>query len=457
MRLNNNFLVGPVPASLGNLNDLIYLCLNDNLLSGTLPPELCNLEALTLLKIDNNAFEGCFPACYLNFYTQLTSNAFDGMEDIDNGNNFVCTWDDFCANNCLGCDIPCACTNPTACNYNANANCDDGSCYFNCDSSVWPGDVNVDGICNHRDIAYSHLFIGENGQSRNPGGISWQAQTCADWGIPQANSQDIKHHDCDGNGNINTNDANAINLNYNKTYPLPPGITAQSMPSYVKTNYQIELQPTNQITPNTTTLVMNVVMESKSNTDLEIFGGFFSIDIADIASNVENAFMSFESVSWLGIPNVNLLEKSWYNTTNNTIDVGFTKTNGVTSTGRGIIGKLIIELNTSILNRQSACENLLDITLHEISSFDENENPLAIENEYLVINLSTPCCQPSITINQSTPFQNLYKSSGTITTNNYLPIGQNQQVQYNANRVKLNSGFSVKAGADFKVRSSGCN
>lgn len=53
--------------------------------------------------------------------------------------------------------------------------------------------------------------------------------------------------------------------------------------------------------------------------------------------------------------------------------------------------------------------------------------------------------------------RNQFSVSGIITTNNYLPIGKNQQVEYRANRVTMNEGFSVKAGADFKVRSEGCN
>lgn len=66
-------------------------------------------------------------------------------------------------------------------------------------------------------------------------------------------------------------------------------------------------------------------------------------------------------------------------------------------------------------------------------------------------------CLPNLNITTNTPFQNLYQSSGTITTNGNLNIWQNQQVEYRSNHIKLNEGFSAKAGSHFKVRYGGCN
>ena len=202
---------------------------------------------------------------------------------------------------------------------------------------------------------------------------------------------------------------------------------------------------------------MNVVLDSKSGQNLELFGGHFSIDYANIVSNVNNAVMNFESLSWLGNPGVNLLAESWHNATENTIEVGFTKTNGLASIGKGIIGKVTFVLNTANLNRNNPCETLLDVAITKIGSFNAQQDILPIQNEYRMVNIGTFCCEPFINIDEETPFQNLYQSSGTIATNGYLPVGQNQQVQYNANRITLNTGFRVRAGADFKVRSSGCN
>jgi len=64
-------------------------------------------------------------------------------------------------------------------------------------------------------------------------------------------------------------------------------------------------------------------------------------------------------------------------------------------------------------------------------------------------------CLSTLEITEDTPFQNLYTSCGLIATSGNLVVEQNQQVQYCAHRVRLKEGFSVAAGADFKVRGYG--
>ena len=173
-----------------------------------------------------------------------------------------------------------------------------------------PGDLNYDGICNAVDLSISYFYINENGPPRNPGGITWEAQACQDWGFSQANGYNIKHHDCNGNGNINSQDINAINLNYGKTHSLPFGVAATPPTVYTNTDFKILLQPINQVSNNNDTIVMNVVMESKTGQNLEIFCGHFSIDYPNIVTNADAAIMAFESQSWLGDTNVDLLAKS---------------------------------------------------------------------------------------------------------------------------------------------------
>ena len=63
MRLENNELSGPVPASLGRLRSLEELILSHNGLSGPVPPELSGLVALTELYLNANPYlSGLLPA-----------------------------------------------------------------------------------------------------------------------------------------------------------------------------------------------------------------------------------------------------------------------------------------------------------------------------------------------------------------------------------------------------------
>jgi hypothetical protein len=57
----NNELTGPIPAELGQLRALVYLCLDGSKLSGAIPAELGQLGALTDLHLDQNELSGAIP------------------------------------------------------------------------------------------------------------------------------------------------------------------------------------------------------------------------------------------------------------------------------------------------------------------------------------------------------------------------------------------------------------
>ncbi len=60
--LDDNNLVGTLPAELGNLAQLERLVLNGNRVSGRIPPELGNLSNLTMLTLRGNSMEGPIPS-----------------------------------------------------------------------------------------------------------------------------------------------------------------------------------------------------------------------------------------------------------------------------------------------------------------------------------------------------------------------------------------------------------
>jgi len=64
--LEENYLNGPIPAEIGNLEELKYLILHFNELSGSIPSELGNLYNLEILKLDNNNLTGLIPETICN-------------------------------------------------------------------------------------------------------------------------------------------------------------------------------------------------------------------------------------------------------------------------------------------------------------------------------------------------------------------------------------------------------
>lgn len=83
---------------------------------------------------------------------------------------------------------------------------------------IWPGDANHDGVVDNNDLLPIGIANGLSGLARNSTSIAWQGYACADWGLQLLNGTNIKHADCDGNGQINNNDTLAIAQNFSLTH-----------------------------------------------------------------------------------------------------------------------------------------------------------------------------------------------------------------------------------------------
>lgn len=92
----------------------------------------------------------------------------------------------------------------------------DDICEFaNC---VYPGDTNEDGGANVYDLLPIGVGYGIEGPPRQVDdldlALDWSAQFAPDWGIETINGNDFKHIDCNGDGEINGEDIEAIEVNY---------------------------------------------------------------------------------------------------------------------------------------------------------------------------------------------------------------------------------------------------
>jgi len=87
---------------------------------------------------------------------------------------------------------------------------------------------------------------------------------------------------------------------------------------------------------------------------------------------------------------------------------------------------------------------------------DINDETTSVYEVPIVVSNINDCIDDLIIYNNS-PFQNLYSSNNTITTQGTKIIQSYMQVEYRTNIVTLNESFNVQAGADFKVRIGGCN
>ncbi|RLN23902.1 putative leucine-rich repeat receptor protein kinase family protein [Panicum miliaceum] len=78
LELDNNQLIGSIPAVLGSLPSLRMLNLWANQLTGTIPPELGRCASLETLDLSNNALTGPIPQAWKAGFLDLGSNRLSG-------------------------------------------------------------------------------------------------------------------------------------------------------------------------------------------------------------------------------------------------------------------------------------------------------------------------------------------------------------------------------------------
>ncbi len=183
------------------------------------------------------------------------------------------------------------------------------------DDCVWPGDFNFDGTVNFKDYLVLGPAIRENlsGSARTNPTTQWAPQLSMDWNTSTYYGVDHKHVDGDGNGVIDTTDANVVLSNYGKTRPpdleidsCGQNFTAPSISSHLKmlnSNYVIVPYP--YLSPtDTTKLIIDMNIEDINGDSVDIFGFYFEMEYDE-----KDAIADFSN-SVLGINNVDMITGS---------------------------------------------------------------------------------------------------------------------------------------------------
>lgn len=213
---------------------------------------------------------------------------------------------------------------------------------------VWPGDVNNDGIVNHKDLLIFPNHVGVSGKSRNNINTFWKEHQVLAW----SNSflgVNGSHYDADGDGQSQLNDTFGILSNYGKTHPL---FITPTYAGFIDTSsivpIKIELEQKNLRVGDT--LRMNVLVGSNEKIAKDLIGLSYSIkyDTAIFGASTKIGFD--DRGSWLtnGSPSINRIfnhfeNKSW--------DVVNTRLFSTIKSGIGSVGSIIIIIDEIIIQK----------------------------------------------------------------------------------------------------------
>lgn len=477
LNLTNNQIEGDIPIEIENLDDLEYLLLSNNQIenfpvqianlnniknisaSGNdieddIPEEVFEIVSLETLNLYDNRFHGGIPieavakrgtnltrltvrdnqltwVCPPEGLGALCDKLLNNPDDIDRGNYFTNTYHDFCEGYICEIDDP---------DNNGNL-------------SVWPGDTNLDGEVTAQDYIpiVEKLFYLQTGPARATShkNNNWYGHPVTEWGIKNEYGLDIAHYDCNGDGIINDADQQAVSINLNNQHSErwieSPEVNFQSewYTEVGGTNLIMDLVEMGNTTNTNTRLGIHLTNADGTNVR-KVVSGYLYIYVDALISNASVNLTP--NGSWLG----NNLQV-FYNTSSNEniIEVAFIKTDGIASSGSGYIGYIDFQFSSN--NAQKTASNnscFRTFSTQHMRMNDDFSNSIPISNTELTI--SGGCSNGNKVVYPSSNYE-CYNYKGTVSTSGNVIVNANEQTEFRATRVRLNNGFKVKAGAQFRA------
>ncbi len=258
---------------------------------------------------------------------------------------------------------------PIANNYNIILNYE-----LNCTADsycVWPGDTNLDGTANGRDVLPMGIAYNSSGEPRFNASLIWTEQPAANWGSTFENGADYKHADTNGDGTINGQDLDAIYQNYG----LSTGKTGSS--SSEETVVWLELLTPNPAVYDTVKFLIHLGTEAQPAEDA--YGISFGMAYDSTLIDVSSIFTDL-SMSWLTADQAEPLNFSFTAEELQFHDMAHSRTDQEALTGYGGIGIIgfVITSKVNIIGKQEVTLEDFQLVVSDLLVIDAYQNPIPV-------------------------------------------------------------------------------
>ncbi|MEM8523437.1 MAG: T9SS type A sorting domain-containing protein [Bacteroidota bacterium] len=206
-------------------------------------------------------------------------------------------------------------------------------------NTVLPGDTNLDSEANHYDLINIGLGYGQAGPTRENATLDFTPQPAEDWATstPITNIN-YKHSDTNGDGEIDAEDTEAIDLNWTSTPTLVNTVfTDEGVPFYVDSGV-LNLSETNQLP---------IILGTEDQMAEKIYSIAFSI-YYEAETMLEDGLAVTLENSWLGLEE-ELISVQRFFPEEKRIDVAISRIDQQGMTGFGELGALNIVMEDVIL------------------------------------------------------------------------------------------------------------
>ena len=197
---------------------------------------------------------------------------------------------------------------------------------------VWEGDTNGDGKVNVSDLLPIGRHMGISGSSRESAYDFWSAEDTDDWTYNQPNGKNQKHVDADGDGVVTVADTNSISDYYNQLSNFVPEEVLD-----IK-DYPFYLVPNVTEVDSGDLLVLDIVLGSEDYPVKDLHGLAFAIQVNGTFADSSSLNIDLYEDSWL--TNVGPSIQMTLTPADGLIEAALTRTDGLPSSGHGIIGQL---------------------------------------------------------------------------------------------------------------------
>ena len=259
-------------------------------------------------------------------------NVLIGCDDVNGeaffiyypGSNYV-GFDDFEVEYCI---------NEVCVNYEVqievvSVDSDECFCVNDC---VWEGDTDGNGKVNVSDILPIGRHMGISGAPRESLYDFWSAEDTDNWTYDQPSGKNIKHADANGDGIVTVVDTNSISDYYNQLNNFVPDEVLD-----VK-DYPFYLIPQSTEVDSGELLVLDIVLGSEDFPVKDLHGLAFSVQVGGGFADSASLYIDLYEDSWLTNlgPSIQMSKKP----ADGLIEAALTRTDGLPSSGHGIIGQL---------------------------------------------------------------------------------------------------------------------